>query len=366
MTRKWILSLIVSVLLATLALPAAAAPGPQGEGGVHFGPYTLAAGDTVSGDLTVFGGPVTLKDDASFNGDLTVFGPAEIEEGALVYGNLVVMGEADIAGTVDGDVFTAGTLTLRETASIDGNVSAVGAVNRAEGAIIKGDIVPVTESDFEFGRTFPIDINVPNVSRGPKWLDIVWNITRAVASVVVLTLLALMIVSVWPENTERVGRAVEEAPLTAFGMGLLVFLGAAMVLGILLITICLSPFAVLGGLAVGVGVLLGWVALGLILGKRILTGLFDQPQPKPLSAAVLGTLLLTSVLALTRVFWPLYGVLMFVLMPLAAGAIVLTRFGTQPYATHGAVPTPVSAPVLPKPPIPEAIPPGTHKGLEEE
>jgi cytoskeletal protein CcmA (bactofilin family) len=364
MTRKWILGLIVSVLLATLALPAVAAPGPQGEGGVHFGPYTLDTGDTVSGDLTVFGGPVTLKNDATFNGDLTVFGPVEVKEGALVDGNLVVMGEADIAGTVDGDVFSAGALTLREDASVNGNVSAVGAINQAEGAVIRGDIIPVTENDFEFGRTLPIDINVPAASRGPKWVDILWSIAKAVASVVVLTLLAMMIVSVWPENTERVGRAIEEAPLTTFGMGLLVFLGAAVVLTILAITICLSPFAILGGLAVGVGVLVGWVALGLILGKRILTGLFDQPHPKTLVAAVLGTLLLTSVLALTRVFWPLYGILMFVLLPLAAGAIVLTRFGTQPYATHGSALTPVSTPIPPTSTTQEAILPGAHEENE--
>jgi cytoskeletal protein CcmA (bactofilin family) len=355
MIRKWILGLIVSVLLATLALPVLAAPGPQDEGGVHFGPYTLDADDTVSGDLTVFGGPVTLKNGSSFNGDLTVFGPVEIEESALVDGTLVVIGEVDIAGTVDGDVFSAGALTLRETASVDGDVSAVGSIDRAEGAIIQGDIIPVTDNDFEFGRTFPIDINVPNISRRPMWLDVLWSIVRAVASVLVLSLLALMIVSVWPENTERVGRAVEEAPLTAFGMGLLVFLGAAAVLTILAITICLSPFAIFGGLAVGVGVLLGWIALGLILGRRILTGIFNQPQPKTLSAAVLGTVLLTTVLALARIFWPLYGTMLFVLMPLAAGASVLTRFGTQPYATHGSVPASVSAPVPTQPVKPGPI-----------
>lgn len=356
MMRKWILGLIAGVLLAALALPVAAAPGPQGEGGVHFGPYTLESGDTVSGDLTVLGGPVTIKGEASFNGDLTVFGPAKIEEGARVDGNLVVMGEGNIGGTVDGNVFCAGALTLHETATINGDVSAVGALTRAEGAVIKGDIVPVGEGDYAFERDFPINVNVPGAQSGrPMWLDLLWKIARAVASVIVLTLLALMIASVWPENTERVGRTIEEAPLTTFGMGLLIFLGAAAILTILAITICLSPFAILGGLAVGVGVLLGWVALGYILGKRVLSGIFDQAQPKTLNAAVLGTALLTSVLALARIFWPLYGTMMFVLTPLAAGAIALTRFGTRPYTPNGNTATPAPA-SLPRSPDPAVLP----------
>ena len=41
-----------------LAAPAVAAPVAQDSGGVHFGAYTLDAGNSVSGDLVVLGGPV--------------------------------------------------------------------------------------------------------------------------------------------------------------------------------------------------------------------------------------------------------------------------------------------------------------------
>ncbi len=355
MMKRLIHSLILVLLLATLALPVMAAPGSQGEGGVHFGPYTLASNDSVSGDLTVFG-PVTLKKDSKFNGDLTVFGPISIEEGATVDGMLVVMGETDIAGTVEGDVFSAGAVTLQGTASINGDLSAAGMIDQAEGAVVEGDVVPVTRDNFAFTREFPIDVNVPHVSHHrPLWLEGLWTIARAVASILVLSLLALMIVSVWPQQTERAGKAVEEAPLTAFGMGLLVFIVAGIAMVLLAITICLSPFAVLGGLIVGVGILLGWIALGLILGKRILTGLFNQSQPQTLAAAVLGTALLTLVVALTRIFWPIYSILLFVLMPLAAGSIVLTRFGTMPYATQGSPSASVSHRVPPTPPGPASV-----------
>lgn len=355
MIKRLIFSMILGILLATVALPIQAAPGGQGDGGVHFGPYTLAAGSSVSGDLTVFGGPVTLKKASSFNGDLTVFGPVDVQEGATLDGTLVVFGAADIAGNIDGDVFVAGAVTLDETAHVSGNVSATGAINQRNGAVVDGDISPITEEDFNFDRDFPIDVPMPyvnprvNVHTRPLWLQVSLGIVRAVASVLVLSLLALIIVSVWPQQTERVGRAVEEASLTSFGMGLLLFVVAIIVLTLLAITICLSPFAILGWLVIGVGVLLGWVALGLILGKRVLIGIFNQPQPKAVSAAVLGTALLTLVLALTRIFWPIHGILLFVLVPLAAGAVLLTRFGTMPYATQG---QPSATPRAPKPPRP--------------
>lgn len=354
MIKRLIHSLILGLLLATFAVPVLAAPGLQGEGGVRFGPYTLNAGDSASGDLTVFGGPVTLKTDSTFSGDLTVFGgPVTVEEGAVIDGTLVVIGEADIAGTVEGDVFATGAVTLQAAATIGGDLSTVGMIDRAEGAVVEGDVTPVAPGDFGFNRKFPIDINGSYATRSrPLWLKGLWSIAKGVAGVLILTLLALIIVSVWPQQTERVGKAVEEVPLTAFGTGLLVLLVAGIATGILAITICLSPFAFLSGMIVGIGVLFGWIALGLTLGMHILASVFNQSQPQALPSAVLGTALLATMMALTRIFWPIYAILLFALTPLAAGAIFLTRFGTVPYATQGSPSAPVSGRVPPTPPGP--------------
>lgn len=369
--RRLMFTLILGVCLAAVALqpvPVLAAPGPQGDGNVIFGPYTLAAGNSATGDLTVFGGPATLKPDSNFNGDLAVFGTVDIQESANLNGALVVFGDADVAGNVDGDVFVIGALVLRETAHVSGDVSATGAIEQRDGAVIEGEVTPMSEREFDFNRDFPIEVPQPftgpstPVHTRPVWVQGLWATVKAIVGVVVLSLLALVIVSIWQPQTERVGRAIEEAALTSFGMGLLVYLVAAIGLTLLAITICLSPFALLGWLIVGVGLLLGWVALGLILGKRVLTSIFNRPQPQPVAAAVLGTGLLTLVLAMTRVFWPIHGILMFVLVPLATGAVLLTRFGTMPYATQGTV----SAPRTPKPRpqgpiVPGALPPSTSQ-----
>ena len=72
--------------------------------------------------------------------------------------------------------------------------------------------------------------------------------------------------------------------------------------------------------------------------------------------------MLTLVLAMTRVFWPIHWILMFVLVPLATGAVLLTRFGTMPYATQGGVSAPPRTPRAPRPQgpiVPGQLPPST-------
>ena len=366
--KRWIFALMMGALLVAVALqpaPVWAAPGQQDGGNVQFGPYTLAAGNSVSGDLAVFGGPVTLQGESRFNGNLTVFGKIDVQESAALNGTLVVFGDAGIAGKVDGDVLVIGALVLYPTAHVRGDVSATGSIQQQEGSVVEGDLTQMGDRGFTFRRDFPFRPVAPHtgpsvtVRARPLWMQGFRAIARAISSIVVLSLLALVIVSIWPQQTQRVGRAIEEATLTSFGMGLLIYLVALIVLTILAITICFSLFALLGWLVIGVGLLLGWVALGLVVGKRVLTSVFNQSQSQPVTAAVLGVALLTLVMALTRIFWPIYAILIFVLVPLATGAVALTRFGTMPYATQGGG----FAPRAPEPPhpqgpiVPGAMPP---------
>ncbi|MBN1874123.1 MAG: polymer-forming cytoskeletal protein [Anaerolineae bacterium] len=384
MLRKIVYAVVLNLLMLMVALStvapssALAAPVPQGGGGVHFGPYTLSSGDSLSGDLVVFG-PVTVEEDAYLDGDLVVFSSATIEEGATLVGDLVVTGYAQIAGTVDGNVFSAGYVELEDTAYVDGDVSAIGTVEQAEDAVVGGSIVPIENFDeieelkdldrFDFDweePQIPSPVSEPfsvQVSRTPTWLRVLGQIARGFLNIIIMGLLALVILSIWPQQTQRVGRTIEEIPLTAFGVGLLTFLIAAIAFGVLMITICLSPFALVGMIIVGVGVLFGWVALGLVLGERLLRNIATQSQPTPVLSAVVGTVLLTLIMVMSQVFWPIRSILFFFLLPPAAGAVLLTRFGTRPYLTRGggivrapgvARPSaPQPAPLVPTAPAPE-------------
>ncbi|MBN1248295.1 MAG: polymer-forming cytoskeletal protein [Anaerolineae bacterium] len=339
MKRTWWVALL-ALLVLLVALPVSAAPIGQEGGGIHFGAYTLQAGNRVNGDLVVFGGPVSMGEGSEINGDLTVFGPLTMDTGAVIAGQLVVMGSADIDGRIEGDVFSAGMLNLGESAYIEGDVATAGNLTRAPGAVVEGDVTPVDEGDWDISVPGPFVFprswrRTVEIGGTPRWVTAFWNLVRGIAGVVLMTLLAMILASLWPNQLERVGRAVEEAPLTSFGVGLLTLILVSLAAVLLAITICLSPFAFVGMVVVGLGVLLGWVALGLILGQRILTGMFNQAAPKTVTAAIVGTAIASFILALSRPFGLLHTLLLFLLVPPAAGAVLLTRFGSVPYATRG-------------------------------
>lgn len=336
--KRLLFIVILNLLLLTLPGPVMAAQGDDGD--LHFGSYSLSAGETEYGDQVVFG-------------------EANIGEGAYLDGDLVVFGDAYIAGEIDGSVFCAGTTRLKDTAHVYGDISSIGTVIQDEGSIVDGDITYVDDTtEFEwvnFPGMVPFQFSPPRPQHQP-WLDAVGKVLRGFMTLIIMGLLALVIISIWPKHVERVGDTIMESPLMTFGVGFLTFLVSAIVLMILLLTICLSPFALLGAVALGVALVFGWIAIGLKLGQRIFNGLATQSQSIALPAIV-GTLIITLVMVMANLVWGfLYFVLICLLASPAIGAVVLTRFGSVPYASRGQLPPthtlPPSAPVPPAPPVP--------------
>jgi hypothetical protein len=171
--------------------------------------------------------------------------------------------------------------------------------------------------------------------------------------------------SLWPDQAERMGRVIEENPLTSFGVGLLSLIVGTLVILLLAITICLSPFAVVGIIGIAIAALLGWISLGLIVGRRVLMGLFDQSAPNVVTAGVVGTALVTFLMALARAIGLLHILLLFALVPLAVGTVILTRFGSRPYATRGRIP-PSRSPLPPEAPSSITEPPASAAGSTDQ
>lgn len=332
--KRWSLVLLLVALLSLGVMPVLAA---QGGGGVHFGPYTLSAGDSVTGDLVVLG-PVRLKERSEFQGDLVAFGAAIVDEAALVTGDLTVFGAAEINGRVEGDLFCAGSVDLRDMAEVTGDVSAVGGISQAETATVGGEIVPVGEGDFHWELPIVGAVTSEASSRKPPWLTMLWHWTRALLTVLALILFALLVATVWPPQLQQVGQALVEVPLLSFGLGALALLGAGVVIVILMLTFCLSPIALLATVVVGIGIALGWVSLGAMLGERILHDLFKITENTLVPATLLGTALITLLAVLVNLISDcLYAALIFPLFALAAGAVILTRGGTRKYEIPGVV-----------------------------
>jgi hypothetical protein len=97
--------------------------------------------------------------------------------------------------------------------------------------------------------------------------------------------------------------------------------------------------AFLLGVAMLVAGLFGWVAIGLLVGRRLLEA-FNVKGVTSLMAVAAGTLLISLLRAI-----PCLGAIVgFVVGCLGLGAVVLTRFGTQTY--------PLPARIPPAPPVP--------------
>lgn len=354
---KHILKFASFVLLAAFVfLPARPASASQGvfDGQVIFGQsFTLASGDTLAGDLLVFGGT------------------ADIQVGAIVQGNVVLFGgDLKIDGEVTGDVSATGaTVTLGPSAHIVGDLVTVGAtLERAETARVDGQVfnTATSWSDATNGDQPMLDIPTPEVVRPEVNFDLnpFRYIRDVIGNSIFLGLLAMLLMLFLARQSEQVAQAALKQPLVAGGLGLLTAIVAPFAIVLLSITLILIPVAIVVALALAVALLFGWIAFGYEVGRR-LTAAFHW-QWHPAFTAGLGTFLLSLVVnsvqvlnfvpglkCLTWIFPTLVGLF-------AIGAVLMTRFGTQPAGKILGVAVPASPVTTPTvevpPPSPAAAP----------
>ena len=328
----WFALLLAAELLLP-ASPALAEGNPPDDGITVWGEdYTVHEGEHLDGDLVVFGGSAFLELDSRVEGSVIVWN-----------------GDADVDGTIESDlVVTNGDITLGDDACVEGNVvcswncdieQAEGA--RVEGTVIDGVSPPMLDfrflPDFRFERDrdfrMPFPVNGWAAAPGAvlRWA---FRLIRGVASILVIAVVAGLVALIWPGQTARIGRTVAEAPGPTFGIGLLAALAAVAAIIVLAITICLVPTAILIALALGIAGLFGWIAVGALLGERLLET-FNAREVAPMWAAGLGTLVISLVsagLGLVRCLGILGAIATLVLGCMGLGAVVLTRFGTTRYA----------------------------------
>ena len=319
--KKVLLACLLGLLLVFSATPVFA----DGDGGrIIFGDsFTLESGEVMDGDLVVLGGSVVM------------------ERRSRVAGNVVVMGgSARVAGEVNGDVVTfGGNVVLQSTAVVDGDLITIGGnVQRDRGAVVRGNEVEGLEFEgLPRIEPFPTRLNFDR--SGDRWFSSIFNIFGNIVVALALAAIGLLVVLFWPKQTEVVGQAVLSAPLPSAGVGLLTGVVAVVLIILLTITICLSPVAFLLGVALLVAGIFGWIAIGLLVGRRLLEA-FNVKGITSLMAVAAGILLISVLRAIPC----LGGIFGFVVGCAGLGAVVLTRFGRQTY--------PLSTPVPPAPPVP--------------
>ncbi len=296
----------ISVLLLaafTLLFLAGCVPIPTGDQGLVIGDsYRLESGKTLNNDLTVIGGNATLMQDSTVNGDVAVIG-----------------GNVTIDGKVNGDVSAiGGFVSLTDHANITGSVSTLGGtVDRSSQAVVEGKTPTRTNQP---GPVTTFKSPAMQVSVDPITGPLI-----AIFQALALAALAVVVNLFAPMPMERASHTALTAPAAAGGVGCLTIL----VLLIMAITIILLPVSLLGFLVLGIAVLFGWLALGLLLGRQLAVWL-NQPWSDPINAGA-GTLVLSLLVSLMNII-PCIGWTGSALVGLVAlGAVVLSRFGTQIY-----------------------------------
>jgi hypothetical protein len=311
------------LLLALLFLPASAvyARGPSSgllDGRVVFGDnFTLASGDTLTGDLVVFGGNVEIEEDATVQGDMVVIGGSVTMDGTVNGSTVIVGGSTMIgeSGVVRGDLVTVG-----------------GSLTREPGSEVHGEVVTnIPMPDIQV----PAVPNVPNPPSPPNPPDVWFNFNplgtffRMFGTAIAVSLLAMLASLFLQPQIERVSQAVVGQPVIAGSIGLLTGVMTPFVLVILAITIILIPVVVIAAAALALAWLFGMIAIGTEVGERF-TRAVNQTWAPPLTAG-LGTFLMMLVVGGIGMI-PCVGWLATSLVALlGVGGVVLTLFGTQSY-----------------------------------
>jgi hypothetical protein len=325
--------LTLVLLLALFALPTSAvyARGSSSgmlDGRVIFGDnFTLASGDTLTGDLVVFGGNVQVEEEAVIQGDMVVIG-----------------GNVTMDGTVTGStVIVGGSTSMGESAVIKGDLVTVGgSLSRNPGSEVEGEIVTnIPAPDIVIPNMQVPDVPTPPSPPSPPdvWVfNPLGDFFRMFGTAIAVSLLAMLASLFLQPQIERVSQAIVGQPVITGTIGLLTGVITPFVLVILAITIILIPVVVIAAAALALAWLFGMIAIGTEVGERF-TRAINQTWAPPLTAG-LGTFLMMLVVGGIGMI-PCIGWLATSLVALVGiGGVVLTLFGTQTYPR-------VAAPVPP-------------------
>jgi hypothetical protein len=311
-----LLLVITALVIFIFALPIGVRAAPLTDDRTVIGEtYTLESGRILDGNLNVIGGVVAIKEGATVNGNLFVLG-----------------GLVTIDGTIKGDVTAVGgTVNLNASAVVEGALNSPASyININPNARILGER---TESWNLPGMGIEPFANVrPHFFRPRTFtlLSILTQIGKTLGTALLMVALGALLLLIMPKSAERMTRALLSSPWELFGYGALTAL--VMLVGgvIFTITICLIPFVILVGLAFALAVLVGWLALGYELGKRIASGIFRTTW-HPVLAAALGNLVLYLVAKGLNLIPCVGWFPVFITALFALGIAVTTLLGTYPY-----------------------------------
>lgn len=206
-----------------------------------------------------------------------------IEKDMRVEDAVAVGGSVYVDGIVDGDaVAVGGTIHLGEEAIIHGDAVTIGGdIDQAEGSMIYGDIIDV--GTFNFKNIF----EGKHFFGGHRGIPKFFTIIPLIGLFALVLLLSVLI----PTELGTVASNIKNEPIIMFlwGMlGVILIVPLAVMLAISIIGIALIPLEVL---AVFLALLIGYIAVAIMIGKKLLKAL-NNDNPSVALSAILGILIL--------------------------------------------------------------------------
>lgn len=349
--KKWLLAIL---LFATFYIVGSASAASQFR--------TISGGEIYSGDLAILGENLTVEGDATINGDVAVLG-GSAEMNGIVNGDIAVFGGSlTVLGTVNGDIAVFGG-----SAQIDGHVAGDivamgGAIHLNEMAYVEGDCQTIggildgiatchQTRDREVSENgdgeLPQHENDPLLPPHPREIENRHNnrptILNTLITSVLIAGIAYLVAKFAPQQLFRVADTAKAHPLRSGGLGLLTSLGVILLtfiliaLSTMLLIICIGifgfPIAIALILTYGLAILMGLFAQGQLVAEQLAVRYDGWKRYNYAQQVALGTGIISFGLGMLS-FVPLVGgainaLLFFIIINIAIGSVVLTRFGTR-------------------------------------
>lgn len=288
--RLWLMPALLILALLTIALgssPLQAATLAAGDlpalaqRQVFNDDLRVRNGETIDGDVTVFRGDVTVDRGGAISGSLVVYdGDIEIKEGGVVSGDITAFsGDIEIDGSVNGSITSlSGDVGLGGEAVVGGDISVVsGKIKQDRGAVVQGSVLRGPAINLNL-PVMPALGALPPMPAAPApqppsatelFFDLLGRVFRALLLLALAAGIGVALMSLRPAWVEETRSILVERTALSFAAGLIFNLFGLALIGILWITVCFRPPAVLLALIFAAVNFAGLAVAGDEIGRKI-------------------------------------------------------------------------------------------------
>lgn len=241
-----------------------------------------------------------------------------VEAGQKVHSVVTIGGQITVSGDVEKSVVAVGgSVVLTKTAVVKGSVVSLGGVIvMARDARVGGELTEINSNNlFE-----TLTAAVSSEWEGWSWIFAVISISIFL----VILVLALLIAALLPKPVGIVSEAIRENTFKVILcgiLGLVLIAPLALLLTISVVGIALIPLEVI---VVVCSVLLGFIAVGQLIGSKVLR-LLKRPEPGIVRETFWGLVILWMIGWIPYIGWMVKAIAIVI----GLGATLVSRFGTH-------------------------------------